>query len=130
MLTKSEKSTAEMFALGCIAIEDVEYLLKCDVCDLTKEWHDYVKSYGEKYDKYLRRQNYALECMSSFDTFIKSGYGLHILTKIHGCTVYAAIDGIHDVFDNVIECGMQIEIARDLANGITFFDACRDWDVI
>lgn len=119
-----------MFALKCISIEDVEYLLNCDVCDLTKEWHNYVKSYGEKYDKYIRRQNYALECMSSFDAFIKSGHGLHIFTKIHGCTIYTAIEELHRVFNDVVERGLQQEIARDMANGITFFDACSDWDII
>lgn len=55
-LTSRQASAAEMLALKSIEIEDVEYLLRCDVSDLPCAFHDYVQEYGEEYDEWCKKQ--------------------------------------------------------------------------
>ena len=53
------REAAEMYALGTIGKEDVEYLVshKLDISksfdELPQEFHDYVKEFSERYDEYL-----------------------------------------------------------------------------
>ena len=55
------REAAEMYALGTISKEDVEYLVqkKLGVSrsfdELPSEFHEYVKQYSEGYDKYLEQ---------------------------------------------------------------------------
>ena len=55
-LTSRQASAAKMLALKSIGIEDVEYLLQCDVSDLPSAFHDYVQEYGEEYDNWCKEQ--------------------------------------------------------------------------
>ena len=55
-LTSRQASVAQMLVLGSIDIEDVEYLLQCDVSDLPSAFHDYVQEYGEEYDEWCKKQ--------------------------------------------------------------------------
>ena len=54
-LTKDEMVAAEYFALKNIDIEDVEYLLKRDVCDLPKEFFDFSEAYGKAFDESMKK---------------------------------------------------------------------------
>ena len=53
------REAAEMYALGTIGKEDVEYLVshKLGISksfdELPQEFHDYVKEFSDRYDKYL-----------------------------------------------------------------------------
>ena len=49
-------SAAQMFALGCIDIEDVCYCLSCEKADIPAEFYTYAELYGVKYDTYLKLQ--------------------------------------------------------------------------
>ena len=53
---KSLISAAQMYALGCIDIEDVCYCLSCEEENLPAEFYTYAELYGVKYDTYLKLQ--------------------------------------------------------------------------
>ena len=52
-LKDREREAAEMYALKCISIEDVEYLLGKHKEDISKDWYDYAEAYGRAYDAYM-----------------------------------------------------------------------------
>lgn len=56
MLTRSQASVAEMYALGAISMDDVEWSLCCDICDIPQTFHEYVKEFGREYDEWLSNQ--------------------------------------------------------------------------
>lgn len=53
---KSLISAAQMFALGCIDIEDVCYCLSCEEADLPSEFYTYAELYGTEYEVHLKLQ--------------------------------------------------------------------------
>jgi hypothetical protein len=61
------KDAAEMYAVGCISKEDVEYLIRKELGisksfdELPQEFHDYVKEYAKGFDEYIERKANA-EC--------------------------------------------------------------------
>lgn len=55
-MTSQEKECAEMYALGCIGKEDVEYLLHCSFESLPDEWTKYADDYLQQYEHYILEQ--------------------------------------------------------------------------
>jgi len=49
-------SAAQMYALGCIDIEDVCYCLSYEEADIPSEFYAYADLYGAKYDIYQKLQ--------------------------------------------------------------------------
>ena len=50
-------SAAQMYALGCISVEDVCYLLHCKEEEIPNSFYSYAESYSQKYDNWLKEQN-------------------------------------------------------------------------
>lgn len=48
---------AQMYALGCISVEDVCYLLHCGEEEIPSSFYSYAESYSQKYDNWLKEQN-------------------------------------------------------------------------
>ena len=59
-LTKEEKEVAHMLAVDTIGICDAETLLKCDVSDLPRVFHEEVNRFRNEYYGYLQRRDWAL----------------------------------------------------------------------
>lgn len=57
MLSKQQKEVASLYALHCIGIEDVTYLLGIPKESIPQEFYDYVKEYSEEYNAYLDKIN-------------------------------------------------------------------------
>ncbi len=53
---KSLISAAQLFALGCIDIEDVCYCLSCEEEDLPAEFYTYAGLYGAEYTAHQKLQ--------------------------------------------------------------------------
>jgi hypothetical protein len=55
-MDKKMIEAAQMYALGCISIEDVCYLLNCEECEIPSSFYSYAELYGKKYDNWLKEQ--------------------------------------------------------------------------
>lgn len=49
-MNKEMISAAQMYALGCISIEDVCYLLHCNEDELPASFYSYANLYAKKYE--------------------------------------------------------------------------------
>ena len=47
---------AQMYALSCISIEDVCYLLNCKKEEIPSSFYSYAELYSQKYDNWLKEQ--------------------------------------------------------------------------
>ena len=56
-MSKQMISAAQMYALGCIGIEDVCYLLHCEEEEIPSSFYSYAEFYSQKYDNWLKEQN-------------------------------------------------------------------------
>lgn len=52
MLSKKFKEVAEMYALGCISIEDVIFLTDLKESEIPEEFYAYADSYYKEYETY------------------------------------------------------------------------------
>lgn len=83
-LTKDEKSVAELLALKQISMDDLEWMLNCDVCDIPQAFWEYAKKYGAEYDAWLeRREREDREMATKLNTPEGLEYMLRI-ARMHG----------------------------------------------
>lgn len=55
-LTKDEKTVAELLAMKCISRDDLEWMLKCNACDIPQVFWKYAKEYSKEYDRLCELQ--------------------------------------------------------------------------
>lgn len=99
MLTKNQKSAAEMYALGCISWEDIEYLCGKMTPGVEKEIKDYAEMYARDYASYCLEhclkssqgvkelQTHARLIAEEYDTDVSD---LRVTTVLTSLRVYVA----------------------------------------